>query len=255
MALGTGLLPQVAEQFEQDGSPDFRADDEQAPLPLDLRSAPPTLETDGATGAPTPDEEPADETSPGSGPESAQETGSPSDGESEDPAADEDPSGSPSTEDPSTSPTTQEPDPEPSTPPVSEEPTTPGGEAETVAAREVVTLVNEERAEAGCEPLTADTALTGLAADHSRDMAERGYFSHDDPDGRTPWDRAEEAGVDNLGGENIAMGQADAAAVMEAWMNSEGHRANILNCDFRTIGVGVYTGEDGGPWWTQDFGF
>lgn len=63
-----------------------------------------------------------------------------------------------------------------------------------------------------------------------------------------------EAGISDLGGENIARGQADAAAVMQAWMNSPGHRANILNCDFKTLGVGVHLGS-GGPWWTQDFGY
>lgn len=60
--------------------------------------------------------------------------------------------------------------------------------------------------------------------------------------------------MDGLGGENIARGQADAQAVMDAWMNSDGHRANILNCDYKTLGVGVHFGS-GGPWWTQDFGF
>ena len=85
-------------------------------------------------------------------------------------------------------------------------------------------------------------------------MAARGFFDHTDPDGDTPWDRAAAAGISDLGGENIARGQADAQAVMEAWMNSPGHRANILNCDYRTLGVGVHVGA-GGPWWTQDFGF
>lgn len=85
-------------------------------------------------------------------------------------------------------------------------------------------------------------------------MAARGFFDHTDPDGATPWDRAAKAGIAGLGGENIARGQADAAAVMEAWMNSPGHRANILNCDFKTLGVGVHLGS-GGPWWTQDFGY
>lgn len=126
------------------------------------------------------------------------------------------------------------------------------GEAGPAAA--VLALVNEERARAGCQPVTADEALARLAADFSRDMAERGFFSHTDPDGHTPWDRAEEAGVTHLAAENIARGQPDAEAVMAAWMNSEGHRANILNCDYRTLGVGIWQGE-GGPWWTQEFGF
>ncbi|MER6916216.1 CAP domain-containing protein [Streptomyces sp. NPDC000594] len=124
----------------------------------------------------------------------------------------------------------------------------------TAAENQVLALVNEERAKVGCAPVRFDADLAELAGDFSRDMAARGFFSHTDPDGDTPWDRAEQAGVKNLGGENIARGQADAAAVMDAWMNSEGHRANILNCDYKTLGVGVHTAP-GGPWWTQNFGF
>ncbi|MFD4629817.1 CAP domain-containing protein [Streptomyces sp. NPDC058284] len=125
---------------------------------------------------------------------------------------------------------------------------------EVKAEAEVITLVNAERAKAGCRPLRADDRLAALAGDFSADMAERDFFSHTDPDGATPWDRAEKAGISGLGGENIARGQADARSVMDAWMNSAGHRANILNCDYKTVGVGVHFGP-GGPWWTQDFGF
>ncbi|MFD6172310.1 CAP domain-containing protein [Streptomyces coeruleorubidus] len=125
---------------------------------------------------------------------------------------------------------------------------------ESATAAQVLKLVNEERAQVGCSPVAANSALTGLAQNYSEDMAARGFFDHTDPDGRTPWDRAEKAGISNLGGENIARGQADAAAVMDAWMNSPGHRANILNCDFKTLGVGVEFGS-GGPWWTQNFGY
>ncbi|MFF1419474.1 CAP domain-containing protein [Streptomyces sp. NPDC058280] len=126
--------------------------------------------------------------------------------------------------------------------------------APSSAEAAVLTLVNEERAKAGCAPLQADAGLGGLAQDFSDDMAARGFFDHTDPDGKTPWDRADAAGVTGLGGENIARGQATAQAVMDSWMNSEGHRANILNCDYTRLGVGVHTGS-GGPWWTQDFGF
>ncbi|SFL03897.1 CAP domain-containing protein [Streptomyces pini] len=139
----------------------------------------------------------------------------------------------------------------------SRKPTAPGLpslDEETAAEAEVLRLVNLERAEAGCRPVTADPELAELAGDFSRDMADRGFFSHTGPDGDTPWDRAEAAGIDNLGGENIARGQADAQAVMDAWMDSPGHRANILNCDYRTLGVGAHFAE-GGPWWTQNFGF
>ncbi|MEU1464219.1 CAP domain-containing protein [Streptomyces sp. NPDC005727] len=119
---------------------------------------------------------------------------------------------------------------------------------------EVLKLVNEERAKVGCSALSANSSLTALAEAFSDDMAARGFFDHTDPDGATPWDRAAKAGITDLGGENIARGQTDAAAVMDAWMNSPGHRANILNCDFKTLGVGVHLGA-GGPWWTQDFGY
>lgn len=121
------------------------------------------------------------------------------------------------------------------------------------AEAEVLRLVNVERAKVGCTPVRADAQLAALAGAFSADMAERGFFDHTDPDGDTPWARAEQAGVSTLGGENIARGQADAAAVMASWMDSDGHRANILNCDYTTLGVGVQFG-DGGPWWTQDFG-
>ncbi|MDR6977591.1 uncharacterized protein YkwD [Streptomyces sp. 3330] len=126
--------------------------------------------------------------------------------------------------------------------------------AEAQAAAEVLKLVNEERAKVGCSAVSANSALSELAEEFSDDMAARGFFDHTDPDGATPWDRAAKAGISDLGGENIARGQADAAAVMEAWMNSPGHKANILNCDFKTLGVGVHLGS-GGPWWTQDFGY
>ncbi|MFD4790656.1 CAP domain-containing protein [Streptomyces sp. NPDC058459] len=126
--------------------------------------------------------------------------------------------------------------------------------AQAAAEAEVLRLVNVERAKVGCTPVAANSALTGLAEAFSSDMAARSFFDHTDPDGASPWDRAAKAGITGLGGENIARGQTDAAAVMEAWMKSPGHRANILNCDFKTLGVGIHQGS-GGPWWTQDFGY
>ncbi|MFF8964716.1 CAP domain-containing protein [Streptomyces globisporus] len=122
------------------------------------------------------------------------------------------------------------------------------------ARSEVLALVNQERAKVGCSPLSTSAPLTSLAQNFSEDMAARGFFDHTDPDGDTPWDRAAQAGVQGLAAENIARGQADAQAVMEGWMNSEGHRANILNCDYKTIGIGIHEGS-GGPWWVQNFGF
>ncbi|MDT9699767.1 CAP domain-containing protein [Streptomyces sp. P17] len=125
---------------------------------------------------------------------------------------------------------------------------------EAAAAAAVLNLVNEERTKAGCSPVAANSALSELASAFSEDMAKRDFFDHTNPDGESPWDRAAKAGITNLGAENIARGQADAAAVMGAWMNSPGHRANILNCDFKTLGVGVQIAP-GGPWWTQNFGY
>lgn len=130
----------------------------------------------------------------------------------------------------------------------------PDTSAAASAEAAVIDMVNNERVKVGCSPLKASGALSDLARAHSKDMAARGFFDHTNPDGETPWDRAERAGVSNLGGENIARGQADAEAVMDSWMNSEGHRANILNCDFTTLGTGAYMA-DGGPWWTQNFGY
>ncbi|MGY1621848.1 CAP domain-containing protein [Geodermatophilus sp. SYSU D00965] len=118
---------------------------------------------------------------------------------------------------------------------------------------QVLALVNEARAGAGCAPLVADAALAAVARGHSADMRDRDYFAHDTPEGLSPFDRAEQAGVGYARAENIAFGQPDAAAVMEAWMDSAGHRANILDCDLTKLGVGVAEGP-GGPWWTQLFG-
>ncbi|WP_405869114.1 MULTISPECIES: CAP domain-containing protein [unclassified Streptomyces] len=126
--------------------------------------------------------------------------------------------------------------------------------AEAAASAQVLKLVNEERAKVGCSAVAANSTLSDLAESFSDAMAADGFFDHTDPSGATPWDRAAKLGITDLGGENIARGQADAAAVMDAWMNSPGHRANILNCDFKTLGVGVHFGA-GGPWWTQDFGY
>ncbi|MFD8837578.1 CAP domain-containing protein [Streptomyces griseofuscus] len=136
--------------------------------------------------------------------------------------------------------------PSPTTPPVTVS-------AQAAAEAEVLKLVNDERAKAGCSALSANSALTNLAESFSDDMAARGFFSDTDPDGKSPWDRAKAAGVTGLGAENIARGPADPAAVVKAWMASPEHRANILNCDFHTLGVGVHFGA-GGPWWTEEFG-
>ncbi|MCG6493838.1 CAP domain-containing protein [Kitasatospora sp. A2-31] len=128
-----------------------------------------------------------------------------------------------------------------------------GGGASGDYAQQVVDLVNAERAKAGCGPVTAESRLATAAQNHSEDMANRNYFDHASPEGYHADHRIEATGYRwSSWGENIARGQKDPAAVMNAWMNSSGHRANILNCSFKQIGVGVRTGS-GGPWWTQVF--
>jgi Uncharacterized protein with SCP/PR1 domains len=119
----------------------------------------------------------------------------------------------------------------------------------------VLALTNTQRAANGCGPLRGDSRLANAARAHSDDMAANKYFEHNSQDGSTPWDRIKRAGYSQPGAENIAMGYPTADAVMEGWMNSPGHRANILNCKLVALGVGVHSGGTGGPWWTQDFGF
>lgn len=156
-------------------------------------------------------------------------------------------------ESPSTKPSTSKPA-APAPQPEKPKPSTKSPDTTTAAEAAVLSLVNQERAKAGCRPVTADPELAALAGEFSADMAERDFFDHTDPDGDDPWDRAEQAGITGLGGENIARGQANAQSVMDAWMDSPGHKANIVNCEFKTLGVGAHFAE-GGPWWTQNFGY
>lgn len=123
---------------------------------------------------------------------------------------------------------------------------------DTIMKDEVVDLVNEQRAKAGCDPLVVDPRLAQAAEEHSTDMAERQYFAHTTPEGLTFRDRIQSAGyVNPQTAENIARGQTDASQVMNSWMDSPGHRANILNCDLARVGVGL---DENGMYWTQDFG-
>ena len=90
---------------------------------------------------------------------------------------------------------------------------------------------------------------------HSADMAANDYFTHDSQDGRTFADRIRATGYSKgTIGENIAAGQQTPDAVMQSWMDSAGHRANILNCAFTDMGVGIGRGGSYGTYWTQDFG-
>jgi uncharacterized protein YkwD len=112
------------------------------------------------------------------------------------------------------------------------------------------TQMNAHRASVGCDGLAWHSATADVAHAHSQDMQDRGFFSHTNPDGESPWDRLEKGGVTWSGpaGENIAQTSDGAEAVLQMWLNSPGHRANIENCDFSHHGVGL-----AGSYWTHVF--
>lgn len=125
--------------------------------------------------------------------------------------------------------------------------------SELAWAQQVLDLVNVERERVSLPPLQWHAAASQVAYGHSVDMDWRNFFSHTNPDGLSPGGRINAASIPwTAWGENIARGQDDPGAVMNAWMNSDGHRANILNSMFTHLGVGVHTAA-GGPWWTQVF--
>jgi uncharacterized protein YkwD len=116
----------------------------------------------------------------------------------------------------------------------------------------VVALVNSARSKAGCSALTINAKLTKAAQSHSDDMSDSRTMSHTGSDGSSPGDRITRAGYDwRTYGENVAYGYPTAESVMAGWMSSPGHKANILNCEFKEIGVGLARD---GYYWTQDFG-
>ncbi len=116
---------------------------------------------------------------------------------------------------------------------------------------EVIRLVNEERAKNGLKPLTSDWELSRVARYKSQDMKDNNYFSHTSPVYGSPFDMIKNFGISyKSAGENIAKGQKTPQAVVNAWMNSSGHRANILNSSYTKIGVGYVKD---GNYWTQMF--
>lgn len=118
-------------------------------------------------------------------------------------------------------------------------------------AQQVIDLTNQHRQKNGLKPLIADAALSNVAQKKSEDMQQNNYFSHTSPTYGSPFDMIRDFGISyNSAGENIAQGQRTPEEVVNAWMNSEGHRANILNPNFTHIGVGF---EETGYHWTQMF--
>ena len=129
--------------------------------------------------------------------------------------------------------------------------TTPASSAVSAFEQQVVELTNQERAKNGLPALKLDVELSKVARDKSKDMQTKNYFSHTSPTYGSPFDMMKAYGVSyQSAGENIAMGQRSPQEVVQAWMNSQGHRENIMNPNFTHIGVGHVTA---GNYWTQMF--
>lgn len=141
---------------------------------------------------------------------------------------------------------------QPGIPETPEQPDDPGSVPGVLAyEQEVVRLVNAERASYGLPALSIRAGLCQYARVKSQDMHDSGYFSHTSPNYGSPFDMMKSFGITySHAGENIAMGYSTPEAVVSAWMNSEGHRANILSASYTELGVGYVA--DGG-YWTQWF--
>ncbi|MES2436540.1 MAG: CvpA family protein [Patescibacteria group bacterium] len=121
------------------------------------------------------------------------------------------------------------------------------------AERAMLDLVNEERRKVGAQPLVIDRTIVEVARKHSRDMWQRGYFAHENPDGADPFDRMEAGGASFItAGENLAFAQTVGIA-HTGLMNSPGHKRNILDPNFGRVGIGVISGGIYGKMFTQNF--
>ncbi len=127
-------------------------------------------------------------------------------------------------------------------------------EAHNATERKVIQLVNDERTKRGLNPLKELTTVGHVAGIKSMDMLYDGYFAHESPDYGSPFQMMTDFGVGYRGaGENIAAGYRSPEEVMEGWMNSSGHKANILNASYTHIGVGLAKGGSYNYYWTQMF--
>ena len=120
--------------------------------------------------------------------------------------------------------------------------------------QQVLDLVNVERTKRGISALTLDSNLSSVATKKSQDMVNKNYFDHTSPTYGSPFDMMKQFGISyRTAGENIAKGQKTPQEVVTAWMNSEGHRKNILNPNFTNLGVGIAKDSKGTTYWTQMF--
>ena len=116
----------------------------------------------------------------------------------------------------------------------------PAGPEISADVKEFISLLNAHRVSVGCAPLEWEGRVADVAEAHSEDMVTRDFFSHTNPDGDSPWDRLNDAGISfRLAAENIAWGYTSAEAVLTGWLESPGHRANIENCALTHHGVGL----------------
>ncbi len=128
-----------------------------------------------------------------------------------------------------------------------------GSTSATADEQQAFALLNQDRAANGLPALKANSQLTQLARNYAQDMIRRGFFSHYNPEGQSPFDRMRQAGISyNYAGENLAVNSGIAAAEV-AFMNSSGHRANILSPSFTEVGVGVARNANGQVYVVQEF--
>ncbi|MBM7648704.1 putative YkwD family protein [Bacillus ectoiniformans] len=132
--------------------------------------------------------------------------------------------------------------------------TAPSAKAHSELEQEILLLVNKERAKKGAQPLKFADDVDKVAQLKSEDMVKKKYFDHFSPTYGSPFEMMEKYGVSyTMAGENIAAGYTTASAVMEGWMNSPGHRANIMNPEYKEIGIGIAKGGSYGTYYTQMF--
>ena len=131
--------------------------------------------------------------------------------------------------------------------------TTSSGTSLKAQEQQAFTLLNQDRQANGLKALTLNSSLTNLGEKYAQDMIDRNYFSHYNPEGQSPFDRMKAAGISySYAGENIAINNSVSGAET-AFMNSSGHRANILNSNYTEVGIGIRKAGNGSLYVVQEF--